>query len=63
MFKEFIDIKRKLVNLGAIFSNLSGSGSSVIGAFPTKKFQMEAYRVLKNITIVIWHSHVMVLRY
>lgn len=46
---DVIKIKNKLLGQGAVFSNLSGSGSAVIGAFIQDDDQKNAYNSLKYI--------------
>lgn len=45
---EIIDIKNELINNKAIFSNLTGSGSAVIGAFKTYDEQIKVYEYFKG---------------
>ncbi len=47
--EEIQTLKALLINSGAIASNMTGSGSSVIGLFSNKKDQINAYKALKNI--------------
>ena len=46
--EEIHSLKRSMINLGAVASNMTGSGSAVIGLFADKEQQLFAYQVLKD---------------
>ena len=45
---EIQDIKNYLASFGAYYTNMTGSGSSVIGTFNNKKYLLSAYKNLKK---------------
>ena len=52
-YPEILDIKNALLNNGAIYSGLSGSGSTMFGVYNNKEFILKAQNKLKNYNTLI----------
>ena len=52
-YPEIFEIKEVLLNNGALYSGLSGSGSTMFGIYNNKKFILESQNKLKNYNTLI----------
>ena len=52
-YPEIFEIKEVLLNNGALYSGLSGSGSTMFGVYNNKKFILKAQNKLKNYNTLI----------